>query len=71
MSMSYIRTAYQVPAKRGGRVRYIGTFVPLFGTIVGATKSGHLKVRMDGDKRAKKYHPTWLMTYLTGEKGAV
>lgn len=63
MSMEYIRKAYDVPAKRGGRVEYTGEGTPEHGTITGA--DGHyLRVRMDGTKYAGNYHPTWRMAYL-------
>lgn len=71
MSLAYVRKAYQVPAKRGGRVRYTGERREEFGTIVGAA-GGHLKVRLDGVRHSMPFHPTWEIEYieptaLTGE----
>ena len=52
MSMEYIRTMYNVPAKRGGRIRFThsdGTVE--YGTITG-TNNPHLRVRIDGQKHS-------------------
>jgi hypothetical protein len=57
--MDYIRAAYGVPAKRGGRIQYRGQL----GTITGAD-GGYLRIRLDGEKRSKRFHPTWLIEYL-------
>lgn len=62
MSISYIRYTYLVPAKRGGRVRAAGK--P--GVIVGA-HDAWLRVRLDGEKRPRLYHPTWEMVYIANE----
>jgi hypothetical protein len=62
--MAYIRKAYGVPAKRGGRVEYTGCGAKETGTITGA--DGHyLRVRLDGEKEAGNFHPTWALRYLT------
>lgn len=63
MSMAYIRNTYGVAAKRGGRVRYTGGKVPKEGTITG-TSGPHVMIRLDGEKHANRYHPTWELTYL-------
>jgi hypothetical protein len=60
MSMQYIRETYNVPAKRGGRVRYAGKYC---GTITGA-RGAHLRIRLDRDGRVRLYHPTWEIEYL-------
>ncbi len=60
MSMAYIREAYKVPAKRGARVLINGW--P--GTIVGAYKQ-YLRIRLDGQKIVRLYHPTWQVNYFT------
>jgi hypothetical protein len=59
--MEYIRKAYGVKAYRLGRVRVMGS---MLGTITGATNSGHLRIRIDGEKSSRKYHPTWEIEYL-------
>lgn len=68
MSLEYIRTAYNVPAKRGQRVRYTGDKGPKVGardgTITGA-HGAHLRIRMDGDSFSNIYHPTWELEYLS------
>ena len=64
MSMEYIRTMYNVPAKRGGRIRFThsdGTVE--YGTITG-TNNPHLRVRIDGQKHSLIFHPTWNIEYL-------
>ncbi len=64
MTMAYIRDAYRVPAKRGGRVEYTGDRSgPRLGTIIG-TCSARLKIRLDGETGAGCYHPTWKLRYL-------
>lgn len=64
MSMRYIRSTYNVPAKRGGRVRYTGGDEPKDGAIASSDGS-YVNVRWDGEKRIKgPYHPTWKMEYL-------
>lgn len=57
--MDYIRNYYKVPAKKGGRVEYEGKA----GTIVG-TRNAYLRIRLDGEKKIKSYHPTYNMSYL-------
>lgn len=69
--MQWIRAYYDVPAKRGGRVEYTpcegSTDKPgKFGTITG-TNGPHLLVRLDGEKHARPYHPTWQLDYLAAE----
>lgn len=58
--MDYIRLRYGVPAKRGGEVLYGSK---MHGVITGA-EDGYLKIRLDGEKRSKRYHPTYNITYL-------
>lgn len=62
MSMSYIRQAYGVPAKRGGRVTYTGNDEPQLGTIKSASNY-YLKVLIDGEEIPHTYHPTWAIFY--------
>lgn len=64
MSFDYIRSAYNVPAKLGGRVRYTGGIAAQLGTITGAS-GGHLSIRLDGQKHANPFHPTWELEYLS------
>jgi len=60
MSMEYIREFYKVPAKRGGRVLVNGWA----GTIV-SSAGQYLKIRLDGSRVVRQYHPTWRVTYYT------
>lgn len=68
MSMQWIRDHYGVPAKQGGRVEYTPCEgskdeAGKFGTITG-TSGPHLLIRLDGQKNALPYHPTWQLRYL-------
>lgn len=58
MSAEYVRSYYGVPAKRGMRVIAAGK--P--GTIVGFD-GPHLRIRLDGEKYAGNWHPTWRIEY--------
>ncbi|MEV0367544.1 hypothetical protein [Nocardia fusca] len=62
MSMQYVRWYYGVPAKRGGRVRYTGEGEPRLGTITSADH--RLRIRLDGEKHTRIFHPTWELEYL-------
>lgn len=65
--MNYIRRAYGVPVKRGGRVRYTGG---LCGERLGTIKSargGYLNILLDGDRWPLPFHPTWKLEYLEGK----
>ena len=66
MSIQWIRDNYGVPAKRGMRV----TYSPCEGSkdrerdgVITGTCGPHLRIRLDGDKRAGIYHPTWQVQY--------
>jgi hypothetical protein len=67
MTMQYIRDTYNVPAKLGGRVIYSGNGRAVEGVITG-TYGGWLRIRLDGDKFACKFHPTWKIKYLAEAK---
>jgi hypothetical protein len=72
MGMSYIRQAYGVPAKRGGRIIYTGDKrgraggEGQAGVIVGS-QGAHLRIRLDGQQTIYTFHPTWKIEYLTGD----
>jgi hypothetical protein len=73
-TLEYIRNYYRVPAYRGRRVRYTGGAVPRVreGTIVGgASGNAYLLIRLDGERHARPYHPTYELEYLApaGEAG--
>jgi hypothetical protein len=60
-SMEYIRKTYNVPAKRGARIRFQGRKV---GRILSA-RGPHLRVQWDGlPRRTGLIHPTWAVEYL-------
>jgi hypothetical protein len=63
--MEHIRKMYNVPARRGGRIRFEGRDI---GTIV-AARHGRLRVRFDGQKRIAFLHPTWEVEYLPNAAG--
>ena len=63
MSLIYIRNHYGVPAKRGVAIEFTGSSAPVRGVIVG-TSGAYLRVRLDGERRARTFHPTWEMKYL-------
>lgn len=63
MSFDWIREHYRVPANRGGRVQYTGEAKPRLGTITGAS-GGRLLIRLDGEKHATPFHPTWKLALL-------
>lgn len=61
----YLRQAYGVPAKVGGRVRFDYGNPVRSGEIVAADH--HLLVRWDGNLESAplaRLHPTWRVTYL-------
>ncbi|MGO2306872.1 MAG: hypothetical protein ACTH5W_19460 [Providencia sp.] len=59
----YINETYGLNIKKGDRVRYTYGKEPKEGTIVGV-HAASLKIKMDGDKHADIYHPTWELEYL-------
>ena len=66
MSMSYIRKTYDVPAKRGGRVRFCSPVCDsrsFSGTIIGS-RGAHVRVRSDIDGRVYTLHPSWNLKYI-------
>lgn len=65
MSAEYVRRCYRVPAKRGMRVVADGK--P--GTIV-SFPGQYIGVRLDGETRVGRWHPTWHIDYLD-ESGTV
>lgn len=65
MGFDYIRKTYSVPAKRGGRVEYMGDGCSKLGTIKSAS-GAHLMILLDGSKHAMPFHPTWELRYLDG-----
>ena len=68
MSMKYIRSYYKVPAKRGGRIKYIDGFGTSWFCRIMSARDGRLRVLPDD--RIKNcntrliLHPTWNLEYL-------
>ena len=71
MSMKWVRWYYNVPAKRGGRIEYTpcegSKDAPAMGTITG-TDGPYLRVRLDGEKRSRLYHPIWQLRWPAGKE---
>ena len=63
MGMANIRAEYQVPAKRGSRIRLFGGKNDEYGTVVAAA-AGHIRVRMDNDGKIRSLHPAREIEYL-------
>lgn len=70
VSYEYVNRAYKVNARAGARVRidFAGTHGNEVreGTIIrhrGTT--AYIHVRLDGEKTAHPYHPTWRIQYLS------
>lgn len=64
MSMDYIRRIYNVPARRGVRLRFCDSIGgPREGRIVGS-RGQYLRVRLDGETSTRTMHPTWRIEYL-------
>jgi hypothetical protein len=57
-SFDYVRHAYGVPASRGMRVTVGGK-----GGVITRGRGAHLGIRLDGETRADRYHPTSQITY--------
>ncbi|MEV8353160.1 hypothetical protein ACFVTT_23420 [Streptomyces niveus] len=57
-TMEWIRRHYDVPARHGMRIEYDGQPA----TITGAG-SGHLRFRIDGEKRTTAGHPCYRIVY--------
>jgi hypothetical protein len=67
MPLAYVRKAYGVPAKRGGRIIYDGDGgIAKVGTIMSAS-GAYLRVHFEGEPRLRRHtlHPTWHVKYLT------
>lgn len=62
--LEWIRKTYNVPAKRGMRIRFMGNE---YGTILSG-KHGRLRVRFDGQKIIAALHPTWELEYSPKQK---
>jgi len=66
--MEYIRKYYGVPAKRGGRIKWIDRYGTKWFLTIKSAKNGKLRClpddRIDGCKTRLILHPTWSVTYL-------
>ena len=68
MTLEYIRRAYEVPARRGGRVRYTNGQGVVLNCTIKSAKGSHLIVAVDdkanGQRNRMKLHPTWQVEYV-------
>jgi hypothetical protein len=68
-AMEYIRRTYNVPAKRGARVRFIDECGTEWTGRITSARSGRLRVlpddRVQGCRTRLILHPTWNVEYLT------
>lgn len=68
MSLEYIRQAYEVPARRGGRLRYTNGQGVVLNCTIKSAKGSHLMVEVDdkasGQRNRMKLHPTWQVEYV-------
>lgn len=60
----YINKAYGLNIKKGDRVRYTLLSGSIKEGVVVGVHAGSLKIKMDSDKYADIYHPTWNIEYL-------
>lgn len=63
MSLERIRKVYNVPAFRGTRVRVSSPYPGAMGTVT-ASDRDYIRVRLDGESRSRRYHPTDRVEYL-------
>lgn len=68
MSLEYIRSTYNVPAKRGGRIRYTDSQGVIFNCTIKSARGGLLRVLVDdrvpGYRGRLLLHPTWHVEYI-------
>ena len=57
-SLDYVRRKYRVPARRGMRVTVDGK-----SGVITCGDGQYLRVRLDGEKRSGRWHPTWRVVY--------
>lgn len=63
MSMAYIRKAYGVLAKRGGKVKIDTHLGVKFDGIITGSKDARLRISING-RKGGLYHPTDNIVYL-------
>lgn len=56
--MKEIRKYYNVPAKRGMKVKYDGK-----AGVIKSSRGSFLRILLDGENVIKTYHPTYLIEY--------
>ena len=64
MSMDQLRRAYDVPAKRGGRIEFIDSNGAKWRGTIRSERNESLRVSLDGLRRIAILHPTWNIKYL-------
>jgi hypothetical protein len=72
VSLDYIRRAYGVPAKRGGRIRFTDARGDVFNCTIKSARGHYLRVLVDdrvpGYRGRLTLHPTWQIEYTGKEK---
>lgn len=64
MSMEYIRKTYNVPAKRGGKVKITSSHKGIeFDGVITGSKNARLRISINR-QRSRLYHPTDNIVYL-------
>jgi hypothetical protein len=64
MSMDQLRKAYDVPAKRGGRIEFTDSNGAKWRGIIRSSRYARLRVSLDGLRTISILHPTWNIKYL-------
>ena len=64
MSMDQLRRAYDVPAKRGGRIEFTDTNGSVWRGTIRSERNARLRVTLDGLRKPSILHPTWNIKYL-------
>ena len=62
--MKYIRDTYNVPAKRGGLIRFKDSNGNVWEGKITSAFYGRLRVKLNGLKYRSVLHPTWNIEYL-------
>jgi hypothetical protein len=66
-----IENQYGVKVRPGQRVKYTGDRIAgvQLGTVV-SIKGAYVHIRLDGQKNAMPFHPTWELEYVPVDGGA-
>jgi hypothetical protein len=64
-NIAYLRNAYGIPAKKGMRVKLKKAYfnIPSDGGVITGAKHAYLRIRVDGEKHSRFFHPTYGVIY--------